>query len=74
MDQLIRTGTCKNAPRGGRRPKFSIRDFRRLEREIAKQPKKPLADIVAASGIDISLRSIQRYRKQSRLRITLRSL
>ena len=74
VDRLIRTGTCQNAPRSGRRPKFSIRDLRRLEREIAKHSEKPLADIVAASGIDISVRSIQRHRKKSRLRITLRSL
>lgn len=74
VDRLIRTGTCKNAPRSGRRPKLSTRDFRRLEREIAKNSEKPLTDVVTASGIDVSVRSIQRYRKKSRLRITLRSL
>ena len=65
VDRLIQTSTCQNAPRSGRYPKFSIRDLRRLEREIVKHSEKPLVDIVAASGIDISVRSIQRYRKKS---------
>ena len=74
VDRVKKSGSLHDAPRSGRPVKLSPADIRLLEREIAKNPQASLSEIVESSGLNISVCSIYRYRKQLRLYIQLRSL
>ena len=64
VDRFSRRGVLHNAPRSGRPPKLSLRDSRILIREFMKNPHAPMADIVKGSGVNISVTSAYRYKKQ----------